>query len=146
MTATTMTQTYVWRAYGVTEDITECDRCGKIDLKGTVRMVAQYADGDQDGEMYMGTDCAARMTGRKAAEIRHEANEATKARRAAHAAWTHAQSDLACTLRDQYLAAQGLSVRQSRIPFETIVAALRAADASPEMLIWKLTHPEPPMS
>jgi hypothetical protein len=65
-----------WVATGTTDEITECDHCGRTDLKVTVHMVATTPDGENDGEMWMGTTCAARMTGRKAAEIKKEAKAA----------------------------------------------------------------------
>lgn len=68
-----------WQARGLTDDVTACQHCGREDLKATVRMVAVGPDGDDDGDMYMGVVCAARMTGRKAAEICTEAQRADRA-------------------------------------------------------------------
>src|SRR4051794_19962978 len=96
-------QTYVWRAKGFTDDVVECDRCGRAELKGTVRMVATDADGDEADEQYMGVVCAAKMTGRKAAEIRHEAKEGDAAARAARMAWASERSSFECALRDKAL-------------------------------------------
>jgi hypothetical protein len=86
-----------WRAMGLTDDITTCDHCGRADLKATVRMVAVGPDGDDDGDTYMGVVCAARMTGRKAAGIRTEAQRADRARdqaiRDTHRAWLDRLTD-----------------------------------------------------
>jgi hypothetical protein len=96
-----------WAAKGFTDDVTECGHCGRTELKGTVRMVVVDADGNDDGDMYMGVVCAARMTGRKAGEIRTEANRADRARdearRAAHRAWSDAHTDWFITRRDAAL-------------------------------------------
>src|SRR4029079_3973808 len=71
-------EVFRWVARGFTDDVTDCQHCGKTDLKGTVRMVALGPDNEDLGDCYMGVGCAARMSGRKAAEIRTEASRADR--------------------------------------------------------------------
>lgn len=60
-----------FKILGTSTDVTECEVCGKVELKGTVALVALDADGNEDGEaFYAGTTCAARKVGAKSAEVR----------------------------------------------------------------------------
>lgn len=131
--------TFKWVARGFTDDVTECGHCGRVDLKGTVRMESISAENESDGEMYMGVVCAARMTGRKAGEIRTEANRADRARseaaRALWNAWSYAETDWTCAMRD---AAVGTDARYAAISayydsaeFKTARAAWLAANPAP---------------
>jgi 5-hydroxyisourate hydrolase-like protein (transthyretin family) len=71
-----------WIALGFTDDVTDCELCGKQHLKGTVRMEAMTADGESEGQLFAGTTCAGKLTGRTASAIRSEAkrNEASAAK------------------------------------------------------------------
>ena len=64
-----------WTAAGTTDEITICDHCGRTELKGTVRMTAG------ESELFMGTSCAANMTGKPAREITREAKAGDRAAR-----------------------------------------------------------------
>lgn len=129
-----------WIARGFTDDITTCDHCGREDLKGTVRMVAIDPDGGDDGEQYMGVVCAARMTGRKATDIRTEANRADRAREQAvrdtWRAWTNAHTTWFCALRDATL---GAGARYPQIQAMRETPEFQAAEAA-----WLAGHPKPP--
>lgn len=48
---------------GVTDDVTDCDCCGKRDLKCTMALAEHDADGNAVGEVYYGRDCGARALG-----------------------------------------------------------------------------------
>ncbi len=62
MTATiTADRPHGYRAFGTTEDITDCWHCGKTDLRKTVKMRFLDADGNEYGETYIGTTCAAKL-------------------------------------------------------------------------------------
>ena len=106
MTAAAAT-TGTWTAKGLTDEVTECEICGKPELKGTVRLVLVDADGNDDGEIYAGVTCAARRAGRKATEIRTEAQRADRDREAAivaaYRAWSNAESEWFCAQRDAAL-------------------------------------------
>jgi hypothetical protein len=143
MTTTTATrETSTWRALGFTDEITACDHCGREDLKGTVRMVLVDQDGNEDGEQFMGVVCAARMTGRKATEIRTEAARAEKAHRdaarAEFVAWQDAWSAVKRPLTERILA---------RLGVERSPRAMRAVHEDAEYVAvataWDAANPRP---
>lgn len=57
-----------WRIVGITDECTECEVCGRVELKSTV--LIELEDGSQ---IYAGSSCAARKVGVKAAEMRSAA-------------------------------------------------------------------------
>lgn len=60
-----------YRVTGTTDEVTECDLCGKVELKGTVMLLPLDGDGDADGEInYFGTSCAAKAAGWTVREVR----------------------------------------------------------------------------
>src|SRR5690606_25085631 len=75
-----------YRVKGTTEDVTRCELCGKEDLRKTVVLAVLDADGNEEQVAYYGTDCAAKVTGRRAARIAMEAAEADSSR-ARQVAW-----------------------------------------------------------
>lgn len=75
MTATTAP---TYRVKGTTDDTTTCERCGKPNLRGTVVLSVLDADGNEESVAYFGSDCAARVTGRKAQAIRDAAAAADR--------------------------------------------------------------------
>ena len=60
-----------FRYLGITDEVVQCERCGKPNLRSTIVLVPQDADGNDDGgEVYYGSSCGARalgVTGRGAA-------------------------------------------------------------------------------
>jgi hypothetical protein len=82
MTAITETAPHGYRACGTTDDITDCDHCGKTGLKSTVILRFLDADGNDDGERYVGVVCAGKILShgranpRLAARILREAQAA----------------------------------------------------------------------
>lgn len=50
----------IYRVLGTTDEVTNCDRCGKPELKSTVIMGILDADGNVEEVVYMGSTCAAR--------------------------------------------------------------------------------------
>ena len=127
-----------WTAKGTTDDVTICGHCGREDLKGTVRMVALDADGQEHGEEYMGTTCAANMTGRKAADIQREAKAADAARRDAEAAHRDARHVEEMAAGDYVLRTLGL---------ERSFSSLKVLRQDPgyvaRMAAWDQAHPRP---
>lgn len=97
---TTTRTTY--RAAGTTDEITTCDHCGRVDLMGTVRMVAGEV------EVFMGSSCAASMTGRPVREIDREARAGDTAARKAAAAAKEAEHRALMAVQDEWFAANGL--------------------------------------
>lgn len=60
-----------YRVKGTTDDVTTCELCGKVELKGTVMLAPLDADGNEGGEVsYFGTSCAAKAAGWTVREVR----------------------------------------------------------------------------
>lgn len=50
-----------WRYLGVTDESTECEKCGKTELRSTVMIMPLDIDGNDEGDpVYFGSSCAAR--------------------------------------------------------------------------------------
>jgi hypothetical protein len=59
MNTTAVTERY--RYLGVTDECTECEQCGKVELRSTVVLQPLDVDGNFDGDpVYFGSTCAAR--------------------------------------------------------------------------------------
>ncbi|MDT8915744.1 hypothetical protein [Amycolatopsis sp. PS_44_ISF1] len=133
---TTQTLTYVTK--GFTDDVTECEICGREELKGTVRLEITAPDGDVEGEVYAGVSCAGRRAGRPAAVIRSEAKAHETAVRAAWSAYRAAQ-------HDAHMAASTAAL--GRLGLERRPRNLAAVDVEPgyvaEMAAWEDGHPAP---
>jgi len=69
-----------YRVLGTTDEITECEHCGRVDLKGTIVLGIVDADGNVDERVYFGAVCGARAAGRPVKELRKEAASADYAR------------------------------------------------------------------
>jgi hypothetical protein len=89
------------KVLGTTTDVTDCELCGRTDLKGTIALLPLDADGNAEGEtVYFGSDCGSKAAGWTQREIRRQARSADDAKRreeqasrnaeqkAAHAAWS----------------------------------------------------------
>ena len=73
-----------YRVHGTTNDVTTCELCGKVELKGTVMLVPLDADGNPDGDVsYFGTSCAAKAAGWTVQEVRAGIATVKRAERAA---------------------------------------------------------------
>lgn len=66
----------VYKILGYTQDVNECDCCGRKDLKGTVCM-----EDSEGGVCYFGVVCAAHMSKRTSKEIVTEYKETIKQNR-----------------------------------------------------------------
>jgi hypothetical protein len=63
--------TKAYRVAGTTDEATECELCGKVELKVTVMLVPLDADGNADGDVsYFGTSCAAKAAGWTVRDVR----------------------------------------------------------------------------
>lgn len=81
-----------FKVLGTTDDITECEHCGRVDLRSTVVLAELDADGGELGLVYMGSECGAKAAGWTQKRINAEAKAADKAKRdaenaARRAAW-----------------------------------------------------------
>ncbi len=73
MTTTTAPARKVFRVLGTTDEVTECEHCGRVDLKGTIRLGALDADGNVEDVTYFGAVCGARAVGWTTKDIRKQA-------------------------------------------------------------------------
>ena len=60
---------------GITDDRTNCECCGRTNLKRTIRLLVLDVDGSTIGATYYGTECAARATRRTNANVTKIASE-----------------------------------------------------------------------
>lgn len=63
-------------AVGTSEDVTTCEQCGRTDLRRTVHLKYLDSEGNDQGEAYFGTQCAASAVGGTAKEWGLKAAEA----------------------------------------------------------------------
>jgi hypothetical protein len=76
-----------YRMIGSTDDVVECAKCGRVDLKMTVILELLDADGQPEGDpTYFGTTCAARALATRgvrvtAAKLADQARAADKHRK-----------------------------------------------------------------
>lgn len=94
-----------YRVLGTTDDVTECELCGRIDLKGTVMLGVLDADGNVEGVVYYGSSCGARAAGWTTKVIRDAAKAADTARREAERAEQEAKDRAWCAARDAWITA-----------------------------------------
>lgn len=95
-----------FRAIGATEDVTTCDYCGRIELKGTVVLAILDEEGNNTGEVvYYGVTCAATAGKRTVKAVRDEVREAERARIAAERAAQDAEHWARIVARDEWIAA-----------------------------------------
>lgn len=73
----------IYKVLGTTDEVTECEHCGRVDLKGTIILGALDADGNVEGTTYFGAVCGARAAGWTTREIRKAATAADRAAREA---------------------------------------------------------------
>lgn len=74
-----------YRMIGTTDDVIDCEKCGKPELRMTVVLEMLDADGNGEGVTYYGTTCAARALAARgvrttAAKVRDEARFAQQQR------------------------------------------------------------------
>jgi hypothetical protein len=93
MDMTTDTARKVYKVLGTTDEVTECEHCGRTELKGTIRLGALDADGNVEGVTYFGAVCGARAAGWTTKEIRKSASDAVRAAAEAERAARQAAAD-----------------------------------------------------
>lgn len=74
-----------FRVIGSTDDVTQCDLCGRDELKGTVVLAELDADGIELGYCYYGSSCAANAAGMTLKNVHTQTRNADRARRQAEA-------------------------------------------------------------
>lgn len=68
-----------FKVLGTTDDVTSCEHCGRVDLKGTIRLGILDADGNVEDVTYFGAVCGARAAGWTTKDIRKAASAADRA-------------------------------------------------------------------
>ncbi|MEU7039800.1 hypothetical protein AB0A77_01920 [Streptomyces varsoviensis] len=64
---------------GTTDDVTDCELCGRTELKGTVVLASLDADGNEDGSIsYFGTHCASKAAGWTVQEVNERVRQAAR--------------------------------------------------------------------
>lgn len=93
----------LYRALGTTDEITECEHCGRVDLKGTVILGVLDADGNVESRTYFGAVCGAKAAGWTTKDVRKAAaaadRAAAEAERAARRARMEAEGRAAAAAR-----------------------------------------------
>lgn len=100
----TTTTALAYRVLGTTDDVTECECCGRADLKATVMLGILDADGNVEEVTYFGSSCGAKAAGWTAKFVRDEAKKADKARAARERAQRDADMLAWIAARDQWIA------------------------------------------
>ena len=87
-----------FKVLGTTDEVTECEHCGRVELKGTIVLGILDEDGNIEDRTYFGAVCGARAAGWTTKDIRkmatkadREAAEAARAERERLARIEHAR-------------------------------------------------------
>src|SRR4051812_28057483 len=94
-----------FRIIGSTNDVTDCDYCGRTELKGTIRLVLLDADGNDETVVHYGTGCAATAGQRTVRDIRDSVKAADNAAREAEQVAAEAAESDFIAARDAWIAA-----------------------------------------
>jgi len=103
-----MSTTDVRKAYrilGTTDDVTECELCGRTELKGSIVLAVLDADSNEAGIVYYGASCGARAAGWITKDVRTKAKAADDAKREAARLAAEEESRKFCEARDGWIAA-----------------------------------------
>jgi hypothetical protein len=96
-----------FRVLGTSDDYTECQLCGRSDLKSTIALAPLDADGNVCGEtVYYGSDCGARAAGWTESTITRAARVADEATAVEAARVRRLAADEADRALDAWLVAQ----------------------------------------
>jgi hypothetical protein len=94
-----------YRVLGTTDDVTECQCCGRADLKSTVMLGILDADGNVEEVTYFGSACGAKAAGWTTKFVRDAAKQADRERRAAEQARRDREFLAEIAARDAWIAA-----------------------------------------
>ncbi|MFE7624295.1 hypothetical protein [Streptomyces sp. NPDC057509] len=90
-----------YKVKGTTDEVTDCELCGKAELKGTVVLATLDADGNEDGGLcYFGTSCAAKAAGWTVQEV----NAGVKAAKDEYRERQRAERDAMWAAQSKFLA------------------------------------------
>ncbi|MFF0481071.1 hypothetical protein [Streptomyces sp. NPDC004435] len=96
----------VYRVGGTTDEITQCELCGRPELKGTVQMLELDGDGNAVEDHYFGTSCAAKAAGWTQKDVKAAVKAADAAKREAERIAREEESRRFCQARDAYFLAR----------------------------------------
>lgn len=99
----TTTASKVFRVKGTTDEVTECELCGRQELKGTIMLAELDADGTEMGLVYYGASCGAKAAGWTTKDVRIKAKAADQAKRDAAQAASDERSRIFCAARDAWI-------------------------------------------
>lgn len=78
-----MTQTdtarKLYKVLGTTDEVTECEHCGRVELKGTIILGILDEDGNVEDRAYFGAVCGAKAAGWTTKDLRKAATAADRA-------------------------------------------------------------------
>lgn len=95
----------VFRVRGATDDVTECERCGRPELKGTVVLEVLDADENGTGELvYYGSSCGAKAAGWTTKHLKDEVRRVAREKLEAEIAEKQRQSGEWIAARDAWIA------------------------------------------
>lgn len=124
-----------FRVLGTTSDVTECDLCGRAELKGTVVLAPLDIDGNEEGVVYYGASCGAKAAGWTTKDVRRAAKDADAAARVAYYAWSDMETSYFIRIRD---AALGKDARPL-----LVMDWSRTPEAVAAMAAWHAANPAP---
>ena len=93
----------VFKVIGTTQDVTECELCGRVDLKGTIVLDELDDEGNTTGSVvYYGAICGAKAAGWTTKEIRTQAKAADLERNRVYREAMTARTNAFCEARDTW--------------------------------------------
>ncbi|MFE0648534.1 hypothetical protein ACFVZH_08110 [Streptomyces sp. NPDC059534] len=90
----------------MTDEITQCELCGRPELRGTVQMIELDADGNDFEDHYFGTSCAAKAAGWTQRDVKAGVKATEAAKREAVRAVREEEGRKFCQARDAYFLAK----------------------------------------
>jgi hypothetical protein len=106
----TSTDTAAGKAYrvlGTTTDVTECDLCGRTELRGTIILLPLDVDGNAAGDaVHYGSECGARAAGWTAKQMTTNVRTAASIALAAERKAKQADADAAQSAWERWIFAQ----------------------------------------
>jgi hypothetical protein len=99
-----MTARKIFKVKGTTDGVTECELCGRVDLKGTIVLAPLDEDGNEEDVVYYGTSCGAKAAGWTTKEVQDAAKKADREAHEAKIAAIQEEERKFCAARDAWIA------------------------------------------
>jgi len=95
----------VFAVIGTTDEVTQCELCGRPELKGTIVLDVLDEDGNRTGELvYYGASCGAKAAGWTTREVQRAAKAADTAQRDEERRQRDEELQKWCAARDAWIA------------------------------------------